>query len=262
MQETLMNIAREAGSMILSLSPQGISTKGDNNFVTKADKDIQAFLTEKLSMLLPGSLVFGEEKDNETLSDLPTWVVDPIDGTLNYMRGLGHSAVSIGLAVKKQMSLGMIYDPFRDELFYAEKGRGALLNGKAIQVSNQAFSSALCCYGTSPYERHLADASFEAVKELMQTTAEVRRFGAAALDFAWLAAGRTDVFFEFSLSPWDYAAGKLLIEEAGGLFQFLNRSNETLDFSGSAAVCCANQTCFPAALEIVQRHYGSIGEAG
>lgn len=253
------NIIREASAIMKSRRPEGIQSKeGHANFVTQADRETQDFLQERLLALLPGSVLYGEEKENEALGDGPTWVVDPIDGTLNYIHGLMHSAISVALATGRQLSLAAVYNPYRDELFTARKGGGTTLNGSPVHCANTPFHQALTFYGSSPYRPDLSRATFSAVADLMAATADVRRLGSAALDLAYLACGRADIFFEFSLSPWDYAAGKLLVEEAGGVFRLMNLPGEALDFSSGGAVFAANPACAAEAHELVMKHYREV----
>ncbi|HHT08120.1 MAG: inositol monophosphatase family protein [Christensenellales bacterium] len=258
MLHQLENIIKEAAQIMVNKTPEGIITKeGHANFVTEADQATQDFLQEKLLALLPGSVLFGEEKENEPLTNAPTWVVDPIDGTLNYIHGLKHSAVSIALVRDKQVQLACIYNPYRDELFTAQLGKGAWLNGQPIRCSDTPFERALVFYGTSPYNASLVDATFRAVASLMKKTADIRRFGSAVLDLAYIACGRADLFFEYSLSPWDYAAGKLVVTEAGGVFKTLNFTGDALDFSAPAAVFVSNPACEEAGFPIVQKEYAA-----
>jgi len=252
----LEQIIRQAASIMLQQKPSGILTKeGHANFVTEADRNTQDFLQDRLLRLLPGSVLYGEEKENTPLGDAPTWVVDPIDGTLNYIHGLGHSAVSIALSEGKQLTLAMVFNPYRDELFTARAGSGALCNGRRIRCSQIPYERALSFYGTSPYEPALVDITFSTVALLMKQTADVRRLGSAVLDLAAVACGRADIFFEYSLSPWDYAAGKLLVEEAGGVFRLINRDNHHLDFQGPAAVFAANSVCAHPAYQLIEGKY-------
>ncbi len=256
MLQALDRILRDAAQIMLRERPDNITSKeGHANLVTQADRKTQDALQERLLKLLPGSVMFGEEKENEPLGDGPTWVVDPNDGTLNYIHGLMHSAIAVALVEGRQARLSAVYNPYRDELFTAEKGQGAFLNGQPVRVAEHPFPRALTFYGSSPYDPSLVEATFEAVKDLMRQTADVRRFGSAILDLAYLASGRADIFFEYSLSPWDYTAGKLLVEEAGGVFRLLNLRNDQLDYSKPAAVFAANPVCAKEALELVEGHY-------
>lgn len=254
-------IVREASSIMLQQGPGQVDSKeGHANFVTQADINTQHFLQKELLALLPGSQLYGEEKENQQLTDQPTWVVDPIDGTLNYIHGLGHSAISVALAENKQLQLGVIYNPYRQEMFSAQKGQGAALNGKPMACADTPFNKALAFFGTSPYDDKKVNATFQAVQLMMKKTADVRRFGSAALDLAYVACGRADIFFEFALSPWDYAAGLLLVREAGGQMELMNIQGEQLDVSRTAAVIAANPRCFEEAANLIRPIYQSIKE--
>ena len=256
MLSQLETIIKNAAEIMLKMQPRGITSKeGHANFVTEADKKTQDYLQGELLKLLPGSVMYGEEKENAPLDDKPTWVVDPIDGTLNYIHGLGHSAIAIALSENRQLKLACVYNPYRQELFTAEKGKGAYLNGQQIFCSDTPYERALTSFGTSPYVPGLVDATFKAVNTLMRETADVRRFGSAILDLAYIACGRGDIFFEYALSPWDYAAGALLITEAGGKITFLNLPEDRLDFSSTAAVYTSNPQCFENGLRVVEKHF-------
>lgn len=260
MRTQIAAIMKSAAAIMLNSRPQCITMKeGHANFVTETDRRTQDLLQAALFQLLPGSVLYGEEQENAPLSDGPTWVVDPIDGTLNYIRGLHHSAISVALCENRQLKVAAVYDPYREELFWAQAGRGASLNGQKIACTDTPYERALCFFGTSPYEPALVDATFRTVRTLMAQTADVRRFGSAALDLAYLATGRADIFFEYSLSPWDYAAGKLLAEEAGGVFSLMNLRNDMLDFSKPAAVFAANPACAAQALGVIS---GNLPEGG
>lgn len=256
MNQDIKTIIKNAANLIPKVAPQAFETKeGHANFVTKTDQAVQDELEKRLIALLPGSKVFGEEKKNQPLTDEPTWVVDPIDGTLNFLHGLHHSAISVALVDKRQVVKAFIYNPYREEMFEAEKGQGAFLNGERIHCANTPYQRAVVGFGTSPYEPRLVNATFKAVNTLMKECADIRRFGAAALDLAYVACGRLDVFFEFALSPWDYAAGTLLIKEAGGQVSLLNLPQDRFDASAPAAVFAANPLCAKEALQVVKAAY-------
>ncbi|NLM86600.1 MAG: inositol monophosphatase [Clostridiales bacterium] len=261
MLKKVESIIREAALIMQSALPEGIDAKeGHANFVTKADRETQDFLETRLQALLPDSVVFGEEKVNEPLSDAPTWVVDPIDGTTNYIHGLGHSAISVALALNRKLVLAAVYNPYQDEFFLARHGKGAYLNGEPISCARRPLDKALTFFGTSPYKAAMAEQTFKTAYTLMRKTVDVRRMGSAVLDLAAIACGRADIFFEFSLSPWDYAAGKLLIEEAGGVFRLMNLGNEELDFSTTGAVFAANSVCAGEAYDIIFKDYQLLKE--
>ncbi len=255
-------IVRKAARIMLEGSAGGVEQKtGHANFVTEADKRTQDILERELTALLPGSSLYGEEKENRALGPGLTWVVDPIDGTHNFIRGMNHSAVSVALAEGYRLRLGVVYDPFRREMFTARAGKGTRKNGRPVRCADVPFEKGLVLFGTSPYVPALLGRTFRAAEELMRRAADVRRSGSAALDLAYIACGRADVFYEYSLSPWDYAAGKLLVEEAGGVFRLLDADNARLDFTKPAAVFAASPACAGKAAETVERWFREIEEA-
>ena len=244
-------IIREAGRMIRSEDPHDAESKeGHANFVTSTDKRVQAFLREQLPKTVPGSRFIGEEGESMALTDDPTWIVDPVDGTTNLIHDYRHSAVSVALAVKKEPVLGLVYQPYTDELFRAEKGKGACLNGKPIRVSGTGMDRALVLFGTSPYNPQKAGTSLKTVLKYLLTCADIRRSGSAALDLCYVACGRAEVFFELELKPWDVAAGALLVTEAGGIFR-MPLNDRGVCFEGTNAVFASNSACASAALNIM-----------
>ena len=248
MKEPLLAIVRRAGELILKADAFRVEQKeGHANFVTSVDEEVQRFLIAQLISLLPGSRVISEEQENSALTNDPTWVIDPLDGTTNFIHHFRFSAVSVALLQNREPVIGVVYQPYSDEMFYAEKNRGAELNGRSIHVSANPIEQAVVGFGTSPYELELAEKSMKAALCFLQHAADVRRCGSAALDLAYVAAGRQDVFFEFILRPWDYAAGSLLVREAGGVFR-MPMLNEP-DYAQTTAVLASNQPCASAASE-------------
>ena len=248
MKQKLQAIIREAGKIILNAEAFRVEQKeGHANFVTSVDEEVQRFLTQKLLALLPGSELIGEEQENAPLTDAPTWVIDPLDGTTNFIHDYRFSSVSVALLQNGRPVIGAVLQPYTDELFYAEKGKGAFLNGKPIHVSEKTIGQALVGFGTSPYEAELAEKILQAALMFLRRCADVRRCGSAALDLAYVAAGRQDVFFELILRPWDYAAGALLVTEAGGRFAQPQLSQQ--DFGQTTAIMAANTNCFETAAE-------------
>ena len=252
LQPEVARIAREAGHIMLSFGEFRIEQKeGHANFVTSVDCAVQEYLADALAALLPGSAFIGEEQENDALTDAPTWVIDPVDGTCNLIHNYRHSAVSIALLVGRQPVLGAVYQPYTDELFFALKGCGATLNGEKISVSSHPFSSALTCFGTSPYHPALAERSMKLALSFLLQTADIRRSGSAALDLAYVACGRQDVYFEMTLKPWDFAAGALLVTEAGGQLLMPFEDGE-IRFDCSRGVLAANPLCMDEALKLIQ----------
>ena len=244
-------IAREAGRIILSFGEFNVEEKeGHANFVTDVDCAVQEYLSKALSDLLPGSAFIGEEQDNEQLTDVPTWVIDPVDGTTNLIHNYRQSAVSIALLEDKQPVLAAVYQPYTDELFFALKGCGATLNGEKISASAHPFERALVCFGTSPYNAELAERSLKLALAFLKNAADIRRSGSAALDLAHVACGREDVFFEIVLKPWDFAAGALLVKEAGGQF-LMPLGDGKVRFDGPQGVLAVNKVCAEKALAVL-----------
>lgn len=211
-------IAREAGALLLENFQKriGFEYKGDVDLVTAADRASEKLIIGHIQSKWPDHDLIGEEGTRrETGSDY-RWYIDPLDGTTNFAHGFPVFCVSMGLEFRGQLIAGVVYDPTRDELFTAEKGKGALLNGKAIQVSKvSTLGESLSATGFPSHKRH-KNPNIHFYHEVTLNTHGVRRAGSAALDLASVASGRLDAFWEFNLNPWDTAAGVLLVEEAGG----------------------------------------------
>jgi len=220
-------IAREAGARLREFYSQGVVTeyKGDVDLVTVADRTAEKLIRERLSEVLPEHGIFGEEGTRERLDGEFRWYVDPLDGTTNFAHGFPQFCVSMGLEQRSKglapnedgtIVAAVIYDPLRDELFTAERGRGALLNGRPMHVSKTPeLAEALVATGFPSRKRNKSP-NIHFYHEISLRSHGVRRAGSAALDLAYVAAGRLDAFWEFNINPWDTAAGFLLIEEAGG----------------------------------------------
>ncbi|MBV9630424.1 MAG: inositol monophosphatase [Xanthobacteraceae bacterium] len=195
-----------------------VSVKGPGNFVSAADHRAEAILREELAKARPGYGFLGEEGGLIAGSDKThTWIVDPLDGTTNFLHGIPQFCISIGLERQGTIIAGVIYNPIADELFTAERGKGAFLNDQRLRVAaRRDLGEAVFACGLPHRGRGdlaLFRSEFEAIQDKV---AGLRRFGAAALDLAWVAAGRVDAYWERDISPWDIAAGLLLVREAGG----------------------------------------------
>ena len=251
MLEKIQSIARKAGKIILNYQHAAIHQKeGHFNFVTDADVAVQDFLKKELLSLLPEALFFAEEQENEALTDAPTFIVDPIDGTNNFTRHRNHSIISIALMKDKRPVLAVLYQPFTDEMFTAEAGCGAFLNGQPIHVSTVPFENAILELGTSPYDAELAKITMKAASQFLLQAGDIRRTGSAAADLCYIACGRGDIMFELKLRPWDVAAGSLLVKEAGGCF--LSLGHETPYYDGPCGVMACNPLCEKDALRILR----------
>src|SRR5271154_1562401 len=218
---TMSAIAREAGALLLQYFHQGlkIEYKGDADLVTAADRASEVLIRERISQQFPSHDVLGEEQGLNDQGGEYRWYVDPLDGTTNFAHGYPVFGVSMALERRSDAPrriAGVVYDPTRDELFTAEQGRGAQLNGKAIQVSKAAqLKECLLATGFPSHKRHKNPNIFF-YHQLTLHTHGVRRAGSAALDLCNVACGRYDGFWEFNLNPWDTAAGVLIVQEAGG----------------------------------------------
>jgi myo-inositol-1(or 4)-monophosphatase len=212
-------IAREAGALLLTyFNPQiKIEYKGDVDLVTAADRASEKLIVERLHARWPEHGIVGEEGTRSDTGAAYRWFVDPLDGTTNFAHGYPVFCVSIALARQDdQLEVGVLYDPTRDELFAAERGHGATLNGKPIQVSKTVkLAEAILGTGFPSHKRH-KNPNIHFYQQITLRSHGVRRAGSAALDLANVAAGRYDGFWEFNLNPWDTAAGVLIVQEAGG----------------------------------------------
>lgn len=223
-------VARQAGAFILNerktFSTQKVETKGLNDFVSYVDKASEKRIVEQLKSILPQAGFITEEGTEARDENPLKWVIDPLDGTTNFIHGMPFFAVSIALLQDKEPLIGVVYEINQDEMFSAWKAGGAYLNGQSIHVSAAStVKDSLLGTGFPYYDYHLLDQYLALFKHLMKHSHGIRRPGSAATDLAYVACGRFDGFYEYSLSPWDVAAGVLLVREAGGIVS---------DFSGEA----------------------------
>ncbi|MBU2992667.1 inositol monophosphatase family protein [Octadecabacter sp. 1_MG-2023] len=251
----MMKTARRAGRALLKdfgeVENLQVSTKGPGDFVSRADRNAEYMIKEALMEARPTYGFLGEE-GTEVEGEDPTrrWIVDPLDGTTNFLHGMPHWAVSIALEHKGEIVIGVIYDPVKDELFFAEKGSGAWMNEKRMRVSGRnkmiesVFATGLPFAGRSDLPETLQD-----LARILPTCAGVRRWGAAALDLAYVAAGRYDGFWERRLHPWDMAAGLLIVREAGGIVEPLTVGG---DIMGDKAVICAAEPIFDQFAKVIR----------
>lgn len=241
----IVNAVRACGTIILNAdrTKSGIDEKaGHANFVTIYDKKVQSELQTKLLAILPEAVFVGEEEDvHASIKDGYAFIVDPIDGTTNFIKDYHASAISVGLAKGGERYMGVVYNPYLDEVFTAVKGQGAFLNGKPIHVSDQPLENGVVIFGTAPYYEELAKSSFDMAYEYFCKALDVRRSGSAALDLCNVAAGRAELFFELRLCPWDYAAGSLIVEEAGGVVTKIDGGEITLN--EGCGVLATNAVC-------------------
>ncbi|MBV1869976.1 MAG: inositol-1-monophosphatase [Gammaproteobacteria bacterium] len=260
--EPMMNIAlraaRAAGNVIVKATDNidrvGINSKSVNDFVTEVDLAAERTILHHLQKTYPthsflceeSGLIEGTGEGKDSL-----WIIDPLDGTTNFIHGVPHFAVSIAMQYKGKLEHAVIIDPMRQEEFTASRGRGAQLNGKRIRVSTRkSLEGALLCTGF-PFrqeQQSYLDAYLEMFKKLSTETAGIRRAGSAALDLAYVAAGRYDGFWELGLQTWDVAAGALLVTEAGGLISDLGGGDNHLK---NGNVVCGNPKVFKQTLQVI-----------
>lgn len=251
--EELIDIVKEASKRMLTENFNIEKKDGYANIVTSSDVAVQEFLCQKLAELLPGSGFLCEEKDQWDTSHEYTWVIDPIDGTANYSRGMDHCCVCVGLKHGERMQIAVVYLPRTEELFYAERDKGAYLNGRRIHVSQRPFANSLLCTALPVYHKEYAQVCSAIIYEAFGACNDLRRFGSAATELCYLAMGRCELYFEYLLSPWDFAAASLILEEAGGVLSGLK--GRPLDFTHGSGVLAANNAASLAQLQaIVAKH--------
>lgn len=218
-------IIREAGMIMLdgsrNLTSENIHQKqGAANFVTDYDTAIQRFIIDAFKELVPDASFYGEEETEGSSRDIKdgyTFFIDPIDGTTNYLFGYDHSCVSVGIAFDGEIIAGYVYDPFRDEMYSAIKGKGSYLNGHRLLIQDKPLTDGIAAFGCARYNCEQTEFQFAVVKELFLRSTAIRNGGSAAIDLCRIATGANVAYFEILLQPYDYAAASLIIEEAGGV---------------------------------------------
>lgn len=247
--------ARRAGNLIHRSADKidhlTVTKKNHADFVSEVDHAAEQAIIQTLREAYPDHAILAEESGSQGESDF-LWIIDPLDGTTNFLHGLPQFAVSIALQHKGIITQAVVYDPVKNELFTATRGRGAFLNDKRLRVTKRLHLLDSLIGTGFPYSQfeHI-DAYLGILKDLMQKTAGLRRPGSAALDLAWLAAGRYDGFFETGLKPWDMAAGCLLVTEAGGMISDLSGNDSHLK---TGHVCAGNPNIHPLLLQLIATH--------
>ncbi len=243
----MMKVARQAGRALVKdfgeVEQLQVSSKGPGDFVSRADKQAEETIREALMEARPTYGFLGEEGSVIEGED-PTrrWIVDPLDGTTNFLHGLPHWAVSIGLEHKGAIVAGVIYDPSKDEMFYAEKGLGSFMNDSRLRVSGRRdLNEGLFGTGFALGSKANSARSFQELARITPVSAGIRRQGAAALDLAYVAAGRYDGFWHWDLYPWDMAAGIIIVKEAGGFVEGMDPSENYLE---TGNLICGNSEMF------------------
>ncbi len=249
--------ARAAGDIIVRAMDRvdllNISVKSRNDFVSDVDRQAEYEIVNILQRAYPTHAVLGEEHGEQGPADSEyVWVIDPLDGTTNFLHGFPQFAVSIGQLYRGRIERGVVYDPVKQELFTAQRGAGAALNNRRLRVTQQkGMHGALLGTGIPFKDQSFLDAYIGMLKSLLKDAAGIRRAGSAALDLAYVACGRFDGFWEIGLQQWDMAAGVLLVQEAGGIVSDLEGRDKYFE---TGSIVCANPRLHGIMLELIQPH--------
>jgi myo-inositol-1(or 4)-monophosphatase len=222
MLNVAIRAAERAGTIITKSLQQRdhltIETKSPNDFVSEVDRSAEEEIIQTIRKFYPNHAILGEESGSNGYHHDYEWIIDPLDGTTNFLHGFPQFSVSIAVLYRGKLAHGVVYDPMRQELFSASRGSGAQLNNRRIRVTAQrTLDQSLLATGFPFRDFSYLDTYMDTFKAFVTQTSGIRRVGSAALDLAWVAAGRVDGFWEFNLSPWDIAAGALIVQEAGGV---------------------------------------------
>jgi myo-inositol-1(or 4)-monophosphatase len=251
--------ARRAGTIISRAQKRlhdiKVDRKGHRDYVTQIDREAEAAIIDTLLTAYPGHAIRAEESGNHGDSDF-VWIIDPLDGTLNFIHGHPHFAVSIALQIKGRLDQAVVYDPMRDELFCASRGTGAVLNGQRIRVGNaKLLEDGLLATGFPVRRSAQINDYMSSFSDLLVQSADIRRAGSAALDLAYVACGRLDGYWEFGLHEWDIAAGALLVQESGGLIGDPTGGEKHLT---DGNVVAGNPRIFRQMLQVLAQHKDSL----
>lgn len=252
--------ARQAGDIIIrsaeSIDTLKITIKSQNDFVTEIDKRAEEEIINTLLTAYPEHGILAEESGYTNKDAEYLWIIDPLDGTTNYMHGFPHYAISIALKKGNIIEQAVIYDPVRQDLFTATRGKGATLNNRRLRVSRQRKLEGAFLGTGFPFKNNAnIEPYLDIFRDIFSSTSGVRRAGAASLDLAYVAAGKLDGFFEIGLKPWDLAAGLLLIQEAGGVVTDFTNDHE---YFKSGNVVCANPNMHRVLLEKIAPHVTKV----
>ena len=251
--ESLKDIVKEAAGLMIAAGFEISQKDGFANIVTSSDVAVQDFLCSRLARLLPGCGFLCEEKDIQNTGHESVWIIDPIDGTANYSRGIDQCAISVALKQGADVVCGVVYLPRTDEMFTAVLGHGAWLNGRPISVSGRPFADAVMCTALPVYHKEAAALCSGIIYDTFMQCNDIRRFGAAAPELCYVAMGRCELYFEYKLSPWDFAASSLIVTEAGGVITGLDGERLTC-MQPSGVIVGNNADNHARLLDIVRRH--------
>ena len=255
--DSVISLVKEAVRVARDTELSIVEKGSPENIVTASDLAVQRFLHGRLSELLPGSSFLCEEENLSDKTGENIWIIDPIDGTANYSRGIHESAISVALISGGEAVIGVVCNVFTGDLFSAARGKGAYLNGKKIEVSKRSFREGLFCTAMSVYKKELAALCRDVIYDAYMECNDLRRFGGCALELCYIAAGRCELFFEMRVFPWDYAAAYLILREAGGVLYGFD--GEALDFMKTTMLVGANcKESYEKLNDIVTRHIKSL----
>jgi len=253
----VVNLTRGVGKFIsqeaVKFSGSDVEEKGEHNYVTYVDKTAEKMLVQELRKMLPEAGFIAEEDQNLKKADRFNWIVDPLDGTTNFIHSVPLYSISVALTDKDDIILGVVYEINLQEVFYAWKGGPAFLNGRVISVTGtDNIDNSLIATGFPYYDYSMLDPYLELFKDLMKSSGGVRRLGSAAVDLAYVAAGRFELFYEYGLNPWDVAAGALIVKQAGGkVTDFKNGDN----FLFGAQIIASNKKVHGEFLEELNKYF-------
>ncbi len=247
----ILELLKEAGKLMTDCRRAEVAVKGRSNFVTDVDVAVQEFLRRGLQEQYPAYGFLSEEQENYPDFSKPLWILDPIDGTANFITHYHQSAISLGLFKDGEVVFGAVYNPFTEELFSAEKGKGAFCNGVPIHADNEVeFQNAIIDLGTMPYYKDRAKEVGRMTEELILRAGDMRRIGSAALAMVYAAAGRTAAMLEGLLQPWDFAAGMLIAQEAGAVV--CDWQGKPLDPRKPSSVLAGGQKVYQDILKLIK----------
>lgn len=260
MLDTAKEAAQIGGEILLKefgkLRRSQIDLKGTGDYVTELDRRSEDAIIQRIKANFPDHVIQAEESGIEDRKSLYCWLIDPLDGTANYVQGISMFGVSVAVLKEGEVVIGVVFYPDRNELFWAEKGRGAFLNGMRIQVSSKKdIAYAMLASGFPWRSKMYLDSYMASFKELFLKAAGIRRMGAAAIDLAYTACGRFDGFWEMKLNPWDIAAGILLVQEAGGVVSDFRGENGYMD---SGNVVAGTPEIYGQILEVIRQYLGGV----
>jgi myo-inositol-1(or 4)-monophosphatase len=257
--KTIIEIVRETGEFIRNeklkfSATSDVELKGHSNFVTYVDKMSEKKLVDELGRLIPDSGFVVEEGTSDKIGEHYNWIIDPLDGTTNFIHGLPPHSISVALTQKDEVIIGVVYEIVSGEMFYSYKGGAAYLNGTKIAVSQSCeHQQALIATGFPYHDFDRIDNYMKAMNEMIRKTSGLRRLGSAAIDLCYVACGRFDAFWEYALNPWDVAAGAFIVQQAGGIVtNFKGEPN----FSSGKEIIASNKLYYDKFYEIVNKYLG------